>query len=494
MKKITWLIFLPLLVLISVALIPYWVGGQIEKTLRAQSDLFQLQWQQQAGYSYQLSHYQRDYLSSVVETRFTFEPTKIGLLASTNSSAIAPFSLTFRHQVSHAPWIDGRRSFTDMSEIETVLLPEGELEAASKFYFNQQAAFSMTSRLEWSGGLRSDGHVLPYRGRDHTGQYDVKWGGFRFSFEGDWITTSGTGHFNAPRFELSNASHGVMIGGLFGNFSRLMSPQKLPLGNGDLTLNIFQLRGEGDAASPLLIVLRDMGVSYGLLQRGALVDLSQQFEFRLLNVNGTPFNNGAFHFSFNNIDVLALQAIQQQFSNIGQSRRTDAGLLPDELLQVAQSLLPNLLAHSPVVDISKIELTTIDGMMSGRIKLGVEKGRDIPAAFVLPNDLKRLLPLAKIEIEIKLPASIIEQQAGKAVRAKIIEQLMESEQTMTPEVLTEETARAVDQMLDQLEIQNIIRREAGYFRAWLRYDNSKLYLNGVPANNFLSLLPALKES
>jgi len=494
MKKITLLIFLPLLVLILVASIPYWTGGQIEKALRAQSDLFQLQWQQQAGYSYQLSHYQRGYLSSVVETRFTFEPIITGLLASTDSTAITPFSLTFRHQVSHAPWIDGRLSFTDMSEIETTLLPEGELQSTSKFYFNQQAAFRMISRLEWSGGLRSDGRVLPYRGRDHTGQYDVKWGGFRFSFEGDWIDASGAGHFNAPRFELSNASHGVMIGGLFGNFSRLMSPQNLPLGNGGVTLNTFQLRGEGGAELPFLIVLRDMGISYSLLQRGALVDLSQQFEFRLLNVNGTPFNNGAFHYSFNNIDVVALQIIQQQLSNFAQSERADTALLPHELLQMVQSLLPDLLAHSLVIDISKIELTTISGMMSGRLKLGIEKGADIPATFVLPNDLKRLLPLAKIEIEIKLPASIIEQQAGKAVRAKIIEQLMESEQTMTPEVLAEETSRAVDQMLGQLEIQNIIRREAGYVRARLRYENSQLSLNGVPADNFLRLLPALKES
>ena len=488
------LIFLPLLVLISVASIPYWVGGQIEKELRAQSDLFLLQWQQQAGYSYQLSRYQRGYLSSIVETRFTFEPTVTGLLASTNSLAISPFSLTFRHQVSHAPWIDGRLSFTDMSEIKTTLLPEDELQAISKFYFNQQAMFRMTSRLEWAGGFRSDGHLLPYRGRDHTGQYDVKWGGFRFSFEGDWIDASGTGHFNAPRFELRNESHGVMIGGLSGNFSRLMSPQKFPLGNGAVTLNTFQLRDEGDAESPLLIVLRDMGVSYSLLQRGALVDASQQFEFRLLNVNGMRFNHGALNFSLNNIDAVALHTIQQQLSNPGQSGGVDTTLMPHKRLQVVQSLLPDLLVHSPVIDISKIELTTINGMMSGRLKLGIEKGRDIPATFVSPNDLKRLLPLAKIEIEIKLPASIIEQQAGKAVRAKIIEQLMESEQTMTTEVLAEQTSRAVEQMLGQLEIQNIIRREAGYFRTRLRYENSQLYLNGVPADNFLNLLPALKES
>jgi len=494
MKKITLLIVLPLLVLCSAASIPYWVGGQIEKELRSQSDLFQLQWQQQAGYTYQLSRYQRGYLSSVVETRFAFEPNITDLLASTDSAAIAPFSLTFRHQVSHAPWIDGRFSSTVMSEIETVLLPENELRVTSNFYFNQQAAFKMTSRLEWSGGFISDGRVPPYRGRDHTGQYDVKWGGFRFSFEGDWIAASGAGHFNAPRFELSNASRGVMIGGLFGNFSRSMSPQKFPLGNGDVTLNTFQLRSEGETESPLLIVLRDMEISYSLLQRGALVDASQQFEFRLLNVNDTPFNNGALHFSLNNIDAVALQTVQQQFSNIGQPGRTDAGLLSHELLQISQSLLPNLLVPSPVIDISKIELTTIDGILSGRLKLGIEKGADIPAKLVLPNDLKRLLPLAKIEIEIKLPASIIEQQARKAVRAKIIEQLMESEQTMTVEVMAEQTSRAVEQMLAQFEIQNIIRREAGYVRARLRYENSQLYLNGVPADNFLSLLPALKES
>jgi len=494
MRKITLLIFLPLLVLLSVASTPYWVGGQIEKTLRAQSDLFQQQWQQQAGYTYQLSRYQRGYLSSIVETRFIFEPNIAGLIALPDSTVIAPFSLTFRHQVSHAPWIDGRFSSTVMSEIETVLAPAGELQATSKFYFDQQAAFKMTSRLEWSGALKSDGHVPPYRGRDHTGQYDVKWGGFHFSFEGDWVAASGKGRFNAPRFELSNASQGVTIGALFGNFSRFMSPQNFPLGNGDVTLGVFKLRSEGDAASPLSIVLRDMGVSYSLLQRGALVDASQQFEFRLLNVNGVPFNNGAFHYALNNIDAVALQTMQQQLSNLGQSGRADTALLPDELLRVAQSQLPDLLAQSPVIDISKIELTTIDGMLSGRLKLGIEKGADIPAKLLLPNDLKRLLPFAQIEIEIKLPASIIEQQARKAVRAKIIEQLMESEQTMTAEVLAEQTNRAIEQMLDQFEIQNIIRREAGYVRARLHYENSRLYLNGVPADNFLSLLPALKES
>ncbi len=493
MNKTALLVFLPMLMLTAVASVPYWVGGEIEKQLRAQSDLFQLQWKPQAAISYELSRYQRGYLTSFVDTRFTFAAQVIPVFPTSDSSAMVPFSLTFRHKITHGPRIDKGFSLRTMSKIETVLIPEDEQQATASFYFGDQVAFLITTWLEWSGAVRSDGVVPAYRGRDHTGQYDVKWGGINWGFEGDWITARGKGYFNAPRFELANADYGITVGGLSGVFDQFMSPQGFPLDDGGIILNTFKLRGESSKGVALKVVLRDMSSAYSVLKREMLIDVTQQLEFRLLQVNDVKFNRGAIYLALYNLDTAVLQTMQQRYITLTQLSHIDSERLSQTLLQEAQSLLPKLLAQAPVIHINKIEVTTIDGQMSGRFKLGIEEGATVPASIVLPNDLNALLPQALVEIDIKLPASIIEQQARKAVSAEIIEQLLESEQTMTVEVLAQQTTRAIEQMLVQFEIQNIIRREANHYRTKLRYQGGHLYLNGVPADNFLSLLPSFTE-
>jgi len=492
MKKTALLVFL--LMLIAAASVPYWVGGEIEKQLRAQSDLLQLQWEQQPGVSYEFYRYQRGYFASTVDTRFTFDPQVMPVLPTPSSPVIAPFNLTFRHKISHGPWINKGFSLQVMSKIETIFMPEDRQQATSNYYFGDQAAFSMTTWLEWAGSIRSGGGMPAYRGRDHTGRYDVKWGGLYFRFEGDWITARGKGRFNAPRFELSNAVHGVTVGGVLGVFDRFMSPQGFPLGDGDIGLNAFKLRGESSIGVPLEIVLRDMTIAYSVLLREKLLDVTQQLEFRLLQVNDVKFNRGAIYLALNNLDTIVLQTMQHRYVALAQLPNKNSERLPQVLLQQAQSLLPPLLAQSPVIHINKIAVTTVDGRISGRFKLSIEKGAVVPTSIALPRDLDALLPLTQVEIDIKLPASIIEQQARKAVSAKIVGQLLESEQAMTAEVLAQQTTRAVEQMLAQFEIQNIIRREANHYRAKLRYQDSRLYLNGVPADNFLALLPSHKES
>jgi len=239
--------------------------------------------------------------------------------------------------------------------------------------------------------------------------------------------------------------------------------------------------------------LRDMTGVYSVLQRGELVDVTQQFGFRLLQVNDAKFNHGAIDLAINNLDTVVLQMMMQRYAATVQLPNASAERLSQVLWQEAQSLLPRLLVQAPIIHINKIEVTTVNGQMSGRFKLGIEEGAAVSTAIVLPIDLKELLPLTRVEIDMKLPASIIEQQARKAVSAKIIEQLLESEQTMTTEMLEQQTTRAVEQMLVQFEIQNIIRREANHYRAGLRYQDGRLYLNGVPADNFMARYHRLKR-
>jgi len=105
MKKAALLVFLPIFLLIAVVSVPYWLGASIEKQLRAQSDLFQRQWQQQPGVSYELYRYQRGYFSSIVDTRFTFDPQIISALAASDFPVMAPFGLMFRHKITHGPRI-----------------------------------------------------------------------------------------------------------------------------------------------------------------------------------------------------------------------------------------------------------------------------------------------------------------------------------------------------------------------------------------------------
>ena len=495
MKKIVLFISLPLLILVAAALAPYWVSSKVEEHFQVRAKNLQLQLLKQHGVSFEVVRYQRGYLASIADTRFTFDPQAAALLSTSSPSLIMqPVSVVLRHQISHGPWINYQFSQETMSKVVTTVVPGDEQQTTLGFYFGDQAALEMTTWLEWSGVIKSEGSMPAYSGRDHTGQYDFQWGGLHFEFEGDWIAMRGKGRFNTPRFELSNAAHGVTVGGFSGDFSSFISPQGLLLGDGEFLLNIFKVRAESRNGEPQEVVLRDAKIAYSAFQREQVVDVMQQFGFRLLQVNEQWFRNGALHLELSSIDVIALQSMQQRYEQMTKTELADTELLQQVWFQEMQRLLPKLLEQAPVIHISKAEVITAAGMMNARLKLAINDGLPISASIELPAGLVALLPLIEIELDIKLPESIIEQQARKVVREKIVEQLQETEQTMTPEVLVQQTKRAAEQMLAQFEIQNILRRESGSFRIALRYHNGRLHLNGVPADNFLNMLPPLKES
>ncbi len=483
------------LAIVAAAVTPYWIGAEIEDEFRTQSEQFQQQLAVYPGVSFALDHYQRDYLTSTAETTFTFDPNTAGTASSSSAQPpIAPFRFTLHHQISHGPWIDARFSRETMGQVVTTLVAGDGQQALLNFYFGDQPALAMITILEWAGGIKSEGRIALYRGRDHTGQYDVKWGGLHFEIDGDWIARRGEGRFNSPRFEFSNAAHGVSVGGLSGKFSSFISPQGLALGAGDFSLDMFKVRDEGADTVSQQIVMRDMKMAYDAQQRGDVVDVMQQFGFRLLQVNGKQFNNGTLRYELSNLDAIALQLVQKRYEQLTQAQLSDPEQLQQVWLQEAQTLLPMLLQQAPEIHISKAEVTTVDGLISARLKLAIDNSLPLSTAIELPAGLQALLPLIQVELDLKLPVTIIELQARKALREKIVEQLKDTEQTMTPELLAQETGRAAEQMLAQFEIQNIIRREGGYFRTELRYSQGHLHLNGVAADNLLNMLPPLKES
>ena len=491
MKKIVLCISLPLLIVASV---PFWVGGEVEDRFLLQTRNLQQQLFREHGVTLEVIRYQRGYLSALADTQFTFDPQAVSLLPASSPQVTEPVTIMLRHQISHGPWIGKRFSRQIMSKVETTLVAINGEQSTLDFYFPDQPAFSSTTWLAWSGAINGHGGMPAYSGRDHSGQYDLQWGGLHFEFDGDWVALRGHGRFNSPRFELSNASHGVTIGGLSGEFSRLISPSGLSLGNGKFTLNSFRIRAERRNGSPQRVLLRDILVAHHATQRMEVVDLQQQFDFRLLQLNGEQFNNGSLHIELSSLDAGVLQSLQRRYEQMTKTELADPALLRQLWLQEAQQVLPTLLAQGPAIHISKAEVTTDTGAISARLRLAIRNGAPTPELTAFPAGLAALLPYIEIEFDITLPESMIVQQAQKAVREKIVEQLQETEQTMPPEVLSQQTKRAAEQMLTQFEIQKILRHVNGSFRVLLRYRKGRLYLNGLPADHLLNMLPPLKES
>ncbi len=493
MKKRVLCISLPLLIVAAVASVPYWIGVEVEDRFLLQTKNLQQQLFRQHGVMLEILRYRRGYLTAVADTQFTFGPQAVALLPTLSSQTTEPVTMMLRHQISYGPWIDKTFSQKIMSKVETTLVASNEQQAALDFYFPDQPAFSSTTWLEWSGAVNSHGGIPAYSGRDHSGQYDVQWGGLHFEFDGNWVALRGHGRFNSPRFELSNASHGVTIGGLSGEFSRLIAPSGLSLGDGKLMLNTFKIRAERRNGSPQRVLLRDIAVAHHTSQRKQVVDLQQQFDFRLLQLNGEQFNNGSLHIELSSLDAEVLQSLQRRYEQMTKMELADPVLLRQVWLQEAQQVLPALLVQGPVIHISKAEVTTGTGAVSARLKVAIRHDTPTPELTAFPAGWAALLPYIEIEFDITLPESMIVQQARKAVREKIVERLQETAQTMTPELLSQQTERAAEQMLTQFEIQKILRHVNRSFQVMLRYREGHLYLNGLPADHFLSMLPPLKE-
>lgn len=472
----------------AVAAIPWWVGSEIERQFSAQFERLQKQLQAQSDVSLALESYQQGYLESTAVTTLTIDMSQYSPAHAVSPS---PVSIKARHAVTHGPYIDGKFNHDIAAKIISTVIPDSEQQRTlSRFYFGDHPPFEMTTQLAWSGEMSSRGGVPAYSGRDHRGEYDLRWGGLQFESTGNWVAMRGDSELNAPRFELSNASQGITLGGLHGRFASFMSPLGFALGDGELSLALFKLRGKGKRQ----VTLRDLIARYNLQQQGELVNVMQRFGFRLFEIGGAEYKDGVFQFELNNLDGVVLQSLQRRYDAFSQTHLTDENGIQQWWLAQLRQVLPALLQQAPVLHISRVEVLTVDGLVSGRLKLA---SKEVPSDLTLvdfESGFAKLLPLLQLELDIRLPARIIERQARAAARKTIVARLAELEQTMTPLELAHQTRRAAEQMLVQFEVQNIIRRHTDYYTATLHFKNEGLILNGVPADNLLSMMPSLKGS
>jgi len=503
MKKAVYL-SIAALVMTVVASHPYWVGGEIEAQFRAQTTALQQQLVVQPGITLTLDHYQRGYLGSIAETTFVLAPQAV-MNTTADSPSLPlyfqqPLTVTLRHRISHGPWIDGVFNRNIAAKIVTTLVIDNPgRQSVLRFYFPAQPAFEAVTQIEWEGRVTSRGGMPVYAGRDHSGQYDLEWGGFHFEINGDWLALHSEGSFKGPRFELSNELLGVTLGNFEGNYNSQLSPQGFSLGKGELSVGLVKMRGvAGVKGRDQQVSISDLKFLYDAQQQGVLIDVKQQAGFRLLHVNNVSYTKGVIRVELNNLDAVALQSLQQHHESLlhTQAERgtVDSTQVQRFLIQGLQKVLPDLLRQSPELHISRAEVVTADGLVSAQLRIAVDSDASALSFVEMQTNPTVLLPYLQVEIDLKLPATIIEQQARTVVREKIVAQLQESEQTMTPQELSQQTRRAAEQMLNQFEIQNILRRQQGHYTAELFYDDGRIFLNGVPADNLLNMLPPLKSS
>lgn len=477
------------LTLVAAASIPWWIGREVERQFDAQFEQLRQQLQMQPEVELVLESYRQGFLSSTAVTALTIAGTR--LVSGEDSAPPAPVRVVVAHQISHGPYIDGKFRRDVAARIVSVVTPDSEQQRTlMQFYFRDRSPFKMTTELKWSGEMASYGGIPAYSGRDHSGEYELRWGGLRFESEGDWIAMRGDGEFNAPRFEFTNSSLGITVGGVTGRFRSFMSPQGFALGDGELSLASIKLRG-GDLRQ---MVLRDLSAKYDAKQQNGLVNLTQRLGFRLLQIDNSEYRAGVLQFEFNNLDAVVLQSLRRRYETLAVSGPAGEAALWPWWRAEMQQVLPALLPRAPALHINRAEVTTVDGQVSARLKLASDRAPSDIRRIDMRSGVAALLPFLRLELDLRLPAKTIERQARSVAREKIVAQLVEQAQTVTASELARQTRRAAEQMLVQFEIQNIIQRQPGYYTTKLRFKNGRLLLNGVPADNFLNMLPPLQGS
>jgi uncharacterized protein YdgA (DUF945 family) len=435
----------------------YWFGIKTEEQFRAY-----LQELNQPGISVAITDYERGFFDSTARTVLSLK-----VYSGKDGSGGNVISLPLQHTIIHGPLVlGGLPSMATVKPLlayvvtEPVKVDEGS-GLLSSFFSELPLVQHTLIRLDGSSEIRlqSASFDQVINGDNERVFLNMLGSSAQMELGPGMNRVSGTMQMDGFTLEGEEGEVG------FKNMSVEVDMHKgdydLTLGTGTIHLDEVSMVGfsQGNAQS---VVMR--GVSGEFLSRldGASLFSRQQIFIEYLEIAGHMVGPLEYAFELRNLDAAALGKIQQQVAKLQAGNGTSMAVnqqLKEQILQ----LLPQLLLHSPELEITKARATTSYGDVNGRLLLRVNNPNGAANLFALLGALH-------IEVDARMPEALL---------LKTVDTILQSSK--------KGSSADGRELIAQLVQQGFLKLENNIYSTSMRFEEGTFSINGnkIPLQDLL---------
>ena len=462
-----------LILVIALLITPYWFGIKAEKEY-----------------------------SNIVETVSKFENMEIvsndfkrGWFTSTgeitfivNKEGEEPFQIVENDTIYHGPipvGLIGKGKFS-LKPVLAVIETKAELSANKEIEYSDlidsmpEMNFETTLELNGNGSTAVSVPMVEKKLQDGK---NLKWSGLEGLINFTPDLTEVTSVINSPNFVIEDDSFILGISGLNidSNLNYPASNFKNPLGNVEVLVDEFSSEGkDGDELNKL--TLSNLKITASTNQRESVLNHIHSLVFDTLSVGGNSYGPGEYELELRNINKKAFQQIQEILSknqNSMDSTSTNE-ILTSELMKV----LPELIVDSPEIELTKLNLKTGQGDLSGHAIISLKGEPELAQNPIL------LLAALSAEIDISVSKDLFENVLRDYKIEEITDELNSQNKDLpdSEELKNMANAKAQAELKQWLDYNIFVLKNDNYVIE-LSYSLGQIKLNGNPLdiNSLLNL-------
>lgn len=457
----------PILVLMAgvLAFLPFYGGYEAQRAYVELVDGMRMGARGQAGV---VSEFHRGWLRSTAVTRLV------------GSSPEDPLGIALHHTFIHGPipfgeLLRGRlpTSFA-LAIVETDFRPDFAERSPWKEGLDGRPLVRFRTTVEPGGWIKTV--VASPALHVETADGDLAWEGIHGTAIATRDLETSSGVIEAPSLQLRSGGEVLRMKDASLQFDNETTANGLL--DGAFVLSLAELSVESAGESGGGFLLRDWSFHETSDEDLAFdtYEIRVGTDFDEAVIDGDRFGPGAMEVALRNLQASGLRELGEQLETLAEQRQghQEAVFSP---LNVHLDALPKLVALSPEIVLTRLELVSEGGELAGTARIGIdgEKARGMPMPLSLPMAVEA-------DASIFVPATMFHRLVEAFLRA-----VSGNEGPIPPnqtrQDLKAQAALSRSQLVDSLLAAGYVARQGGGYRVRLRLREGQLWLNGRPVGS-----------
>ena len=390
--------------------------------------------------------------------------------SSGQTPVVVPLRLA--SEVAHGPWTHG-----SLRLLPSAALIESRLELLIPGI--ESLPLLLTTRVELNGGGVTRIRLPGLSQQSAALDMEMAEGAGELKFSAGFASVEGG--FEIPSLSLS-APEGMRIDlqDLRTSGSGARWRAGLNTGEGSLSL------GRAEVSAPDLSLLAGgLSVTGNAIPDGELLNMELVYRVEDLTVNGAVYGASQLSLFLRRLPGEALASMRQAMQEVT-TGAVDESLVAVAVAAIVAEHLPRLLADDPELALERLEISTPEGVVGGRLSIASQglTSDDLarPVGWV-----DRLAGEGELSIPRPLLLQLLEGWQYRQVQERLQQQGLQS--PTLPQGLVKEVAMAAQEQLDSLVGQGWLAEKENTLTVALRLENALLTVNGksIPIGTALAV-------
>lgn len=474
-RVISGLIFGVIILVIASAGLYYWIGMSFESGLTASSAQFT---NTEKGISSRIVSYDNALINSTAIQEVSLDLSKTRFAGQDASAPAAPVKVMLKHTIYHGPFTltapDADLFKPVAAVIETELKPDHEYTSVIQTFTAPEKPFSATTTVHFDGSYETRFSVSPVNHTNPHNNATFKWTGMKGNASVNNRYKEAAISFDAGGISADTGESLVVIDGISGNFKG-----EYATASGDASLiykvNRFFVKESEDAA-----ITSANGFIFNVGSKtdaGNNTNVYMDTKIDKLTIEGDEYGPGELRFDIRHLDTNVLTQIQQEIKKT-QNEMSQQGLPPEMLPLALQPIfmkaLPELLKKQPEIEISRLNLNTPSGSITGNLKISID---NLEQADINQQPME-LINAVTAQTSLSCPIELAKKIMADKLRSKIASDMQVAGSELSPEELELQLQMTLEQQLAAYQQQGFINIQGEHITADARLSKGQLEYNG----------------